>query len=223
MYPRPDKALAEALRVLAAGAGRVRVSRLGRCRPRTFAWQLLFDAIREHGDPAAAKDRRHRAAISARRRRYLRLLGDAGFAAAQAEPVCPRMVHRRIRAISSARWRKGRSRTAALIAAQAPSRRARQSKRAVCQRPRWPYRRRRRLCGADRGDPGMPAPNRRHEPDLATDIPDRRGRRRRHGMPQIARGAPTGCRARAAGRQEPRRPAAGATIMAQMTVGGGAR
>src|SRR5205085_4008304 len=51
--PIPEKAIAEALRVLHP-AGRIAFTTWA-VPSENIAWRLLFDAIREHGDPTAAK------------------------------------------------------------------------------------------------------------------------------------------------------------------------
>lgn len=112
--PRPEKALAEAWRVLRPGG---RVADTTWAMPaENIAWRLLFDAIREHGDPNAAKtppSGGNLGTIEA----MLRLLCEGGFAEVRAEPVRREWRVRDPRDIIAALAR-GTVRTAALIAAQ---------------------------------------------------------------------------------------------------------
>lgn len=115
--PRPERALAEAFRVLRPG---------GRLAFTTWAapadnipWQLLLDAIRLHGDPGAAKTPPSGGGLD-EPGRVLQLLQAAGFAEAAAEPV--RRDWRLARPGDLvASLRRGTVRTAALIEAQRPA------------------------------------------------------------------------------------------------------
>jgi ubiquinone/menaquinone biosynthesis C-methylase UbiE len=82
--PRPEKALAEAFRVLPP---RGRVAATTWAEPaQNVAWRLLFDAIREHGDANAAKappSGGNLGTIEA----ASRLLQEAGFTDVRAAPV----------------------------------------------------------------------------------------------------------------------------------------
>ena len=132
---RPDKALAEAMRVLRPG-GRVAFTTWA-APAENIAWRLLFDAIREHGDLDAAKTPPSGGNLGTAEA-VLRLLGDAGFAAAQAEPI------RREWCIDDPRdllgaLAQGTVRTAALIAAQPVA--ARPAIEAAVARAAEPYRR----------------------------------------------------------------------------------
>src|SRR5712671_2069774 len=132
---RPDKALAEAMRVLRPG-GRVAFTTWA-APAENIAWRLLFDAIREHGDLDAAKTPPSGGNLGTAEA-VLRLLGDAGFVAAQAEPI------RREWCIDDPRdllgaLAQGMVRTAALIVAQPAA--ARPAIEAAVSRAAEPYRR----------------------------------------------------------------------------------
>ena len=112
--PHPDKALAEALRVLRPG-GRVAFTTWA-VPEENIAWRLLFDAIREHGDPAAAKTPPSGGNLGTPEA-ALRLLRDAGFANLRAEAVRREWWLTEPRDLIAALAR-GTVRTAALITAQ---------------------------------------------------------------------------------------------------------
>jgi SAM-dependent methyltransferase len=112
--PRPGRALAEVRRVLRSGGGFAFTT--WALPAENIAWRLLFDAIRSNGDPDAAKappPGGNLGSVEA----ALKLLRDAGFIAARAEPV--RREWRLPDAASLiAALRRGTVRTAALISAQ---------------------------------------------------------------------------------------------------------
>jgi SAM-dependent methyltransferase len=112
--PRPNKALAEALRVLRPG-GRVAFTTWA-APAENIAWRLLFDAIRAHGDPLAANAPPSGGNLGTREA-ALRLLDDAGFTGCRAEMVRREWVVGEVRDIVVALAR-GTVRTAALIGAQ---------------------------------------------------------------------------------------------------------
>ncbi len=112
--PRPDKAIAEALRVLRPGE-RVAVTSWA-VPTENVAWQLLFDAIAAHGDMQAANTPPPGGNLGTTEA-MLRLLQDSGFIACRAEMVRREWVVAEPRNIVAALAR-GTVRTAALIAAQ---------------------------------------------------------------------------------------------------------
>ena len=112
--PSPEKALAEASRVLSPG-GRVAFTTWA-TPAENIAWRLLFDAIRDHGDPDAAKTPPSGGNLGATEA-VLRLLCDAGFANVRAEPI-RREWHVADPHDLLAALARGTVRTAALIAAQ---------------------------------------------------------------------------------------------------------
>jgi SAM-dependent methyltransferase len=115
--PRPERALAEARRVLRPG-GRVAFATWA-APADNIAWHLLLDAIRLHGDPDAA-----RAPVSGgglgSEEAVRRVLNEAGFATQAAE-----LLRRKWRLVHPgdliAALRRGTVRTAALIDAQRPA------------------------------------------------------------------------------------------------------
>jgi ubiquinone/menaquinone biosynthesis C-methylase UbiE len=133
--PRPDKALAEATRVLRPG-GRIAFTTWA-APAENIAWRLLFDAIRDHGDLDAAKTPASGGKLGTADA-VLQLLRDAGFADVRAEPVC-----REWRADDPhdlfAALARGTVRTAALIAAQPVA--ARPAIEAAVASAAMPYRR----------------------------------------------------------------------------------
>jgi SAM-dependent methyltransferase len=116
-FPRPERALAEVFRVLRPG-GVVAVTSWAD-PAKNIAWRLLFDAIRTHGDPNAAKTPPSGGGLSDRAA-VSRLLTDSGFVEASAEIVRREWrLARPADLISS--LRRGTVRTAALIDAQPPN------------------------------------------------------------------------------------------------------
>jgi ubiquinone/menaquinone biosynthesis C-methylase UbiE len=112
--PDPGKAIAETLRVLRPGR---RIAFTTWAAPvENIAWRLLFDAIREHGDPAAANTPPSGGNLGTMDA-VLRVLREAGFANARAEPICREWLVADPRDLIAALSR-GTVRTAALIAAQ---------------------------------------------------------------------------------------------------------
>ena len=115
--PRPERAVAEGLRVLRPGDA---LSVTTWAPPaENIAWQLLFDAIRLHGDIDAAKTPPSGGGLG-EAATVTRLLRDAGFAEASAETV-----RREWRLAQPgdliAALRRGTVRTAAQIEAQRPA------------------------------------------------------------------------------------------------------
>ncbi|HEX6440565.1 MAG TPA: methyltransferase domain-containing protein [Stellaceae bacterium] len=112
--PRPQEALAQGLRVLRPG-GRLAFTTWA-IPEQNIAWKLLFDAIRAHGYPNAAKTPPSGGGLDTVEA-VLRLLRGAGFADAHVEPVRRQWVVGEPRDLIGALAR-GTVRTAALIAAQ---------------------------------------------------------------------------------------------------------
>ena len=133
--PRPDKAIAEALRVLRPG-GRVAFTTWA-VPADNIAWRLLFDAIRAHGDMQAANAPPSGGNLVTAEA-ALRLLNDAGFTGCRAETVRREWLVGEPRDIVVALAR-GTVRTAALIAAQPPD--ARAAIEAAVAEAALPYRR----------------------------------------------------------------------------------
>lgn len=115
--PRPERALAEAMRVLCPG-GRFAFATWA-APADNIAWQLLFEAIRLHGDPDAAQAPPSGGGLASEEA-VLRLLCGAGFGDTAAE-----IVRREWRLAQPgdliAALRRGTVRTAALIDAQRPA------------------------------------------------------------------------------------------------------
>ena len=112
--PRPVKALTESFRVLWPG-GRIAATTWA-APTENIAWGLLFDAIREHGDPDAAKTPPSGGGLGTPDA-MLRLFREAGFADVWAESVRREWRVANPREIVAA-LSHGTVRTAALIAAQ---------------------------------------------------------------------------------------------------------
>jgi len=115
--PRPERALAEAFRVLRPGG--VLAMTTWAAPAENVAWRLLFDAIRVHGDPDAAQAPPSGGGISSEPI-LLDLLRGAGFSAPTAK-----LARREWRLVQPgdliAALRRGTVRTAALIDAQRPA------------------------------------------------------------------------------------------------------
>jgi len=131
---RPDKALAEARRVLRPG-GRIAFTTWA-APADNIAWRLLFDAIRDHGDPYAAKTPPSGGDLGTTEA-VPRLLREAGFANVRAEPIRREWLVADPRDLLAALAR-GTVRTAALIAAQPAA--ARPAIEAAMARAAAPYR-----------------------------------------------------------------------------------
>ena len=112
--PRPEAALTQALRVLRP-RGRVALT-VWAAPEQNIAWKLLFDAIRAHGDPNAAKTPPSGGGLGTVES-ILRLLHDGGVADACIEPVRRDWLLAEPRGLIGA-LQRGTVRTAALIAAQ---------------------------------------------------------------------------------------------------------
>jgi SAM-dependent methyltransferase len=112
--PRPERAVAEALRVLRP-SGRFAFTTWA-APEQNIAWRLLFDAIRAHGDPNAAKTPPSGGNLG-RPEAVQALLEAGGFAAAAVETV-RREWHLKDGRQLVAALARGTVRTAALIAAQ---------------------------------------------------------------------------------------------------------
>jgi ubiquinone/menaquinone biosynthesis C-methylase UbiE len=115
--PRPERALAEARRVLRPG-GTVAFATWA-APAENVAWQLLLDAIRLHGDPDAAQAPVSGGGLGSAEA-VRRVLNEAGFAVPSTK-----LVHREWRLAHPgdliAALRRGTVRTAALIEAQRPA------------------------------------------------------------------------------------------------------
>jgi SAM-dependent methyltransferase len=115
--PRPERALAEALRVLRPG-GRLAFATWA-APAENIAWRLLLDAIRLHGEPDAAQAPVSGGGLGSEEA-VRRVLNEAGFAAPGTE-----MVRREWQLAHPgdlvAALRRGTVRTAALIDAQRPA------------------------------------------------------------------------------------------------------
>jgi SAM-dependent methyltransferase len=118
--PRPEQAIVEALRVLRPG-GRLTFTTWA-VPDDNVAWRLLFDAIRAHGDLAAAKTPPSGGNLGTSEA-VLGLLQNAGFAVCRAAPVHREWLVDEPRDIVVGLAR-GTVRTAALIAAQPAGARA---------------------------------------------------------------------------------------------------
>ncbi len=114
--PYPARAVAEAQRALRPG-GRFAFTTWA-APEENIAWRLLFDAVRAHGDPDAAKappSGGNLVTVSA----VLNLLREAGFAEPRAEPIRRQWLVAEPRDLVAGLAR-GTVRTAALILAQPP-------------------------------------------------------------------------------------------------------
>jgi SAM-dependent methyltransferase len=132
---RPHKAVADAFRLLRA-RGRLAFTTWA-APEENVAWRLLFDAIREHGDPAAAKAPPSGGNLGTADA-VLNLVRDAGFIDARADPMRREWHVTDPREIVEALAR-GTVRTAALIAAQPAE--ARSAIEEAIARAAAPYRR----------------------------------------------------------------------------------
>jgi len=115
--PRPERALAQCERVLAAG-GRIAFT-VWAAPADNAAWSLVFDAIARHGDRAAAHTPPPGGSFN-RPEDCLRALEAAGFAERSAELVRAEWPLSDAQALIAA-LSAGTVRMAALIAAQQPS------------------------------------------------------------------------------------------------------
>jgi SAM-dependent methyltransferase len=132
---RPGKAVGEALRVMQPGG---RLAFTSWATPAdNVAWRLLFDAIRAHGDFAAANTPPSGGNLGTSEA-VLKLLRDAGFATCLAAPVSRVWLVTAPRDIVTA-LASGTVRTAALIAAQPTQ--ARPAIEAAVAEAAAPYRR----------------------------------------------------------------------------------
>jgi ubiquinone/menaquinone biosynthesis C-methylase UbiE len=133
--PDPGNAIAEAFRVLRRG-GRLAVATWAE-PAENIAWRLLFDAIRDHGDPTAAKAPPSGGNLGTAEA-VSHLLRGAGLIEIRAEPVCREWLVADPRDLVFALSR-GTVRTAALIAARPAA--ARPAIEAAITRAAAPYRR----------------------------------------------------------------------------------
>jgi ubiquinone/menaquinone biosynthesis C-methylase UbiE len=134
--PSPKMAIAEAFRVLRPG-GRIAFTTWA-APSENIAWRLLFEAISEYGDPAAAKTPPSGGNLGTTEA-VLRLLREGGFDNIRTEPIHREWLATEPRDLIAALSR-GTVRTAALIAAQPVA--ARPAIEAAITRAAAPYRRR---------------------------------------------------------------------------------
>jgi len=114
--PNPMNALKEARRVLRPG-GRLAFATWTE-PPNNIAWKLVFDAIREHGDPAASKAPPPGGGLTSETA-CLDALTEAGFQQGRAVCIGKTWHHRNGAALLEA-LKSGTARMAALIGAQTP-------------------------------------------------------------------------------------------------------